>query len=647
MRLISARIRGAGRLLDTTIKLDQKLIAIVGPNEAGKTTLLKALAHVDKPEPLAPAHRSRASAVVDDATPVVSLRYRVSDDDLKKLEDELALHDAPTELFVSRRADGDGPQFTVVPTPRKSESPLRDLAVALSAALSATASLEPLPVETPEGEQASELPNSADLLDELGQFLQMLNTYLAASVNEREPIDTLRRRADEHADALKAFGESDHLRQICSLLGIWVDREDPTEATQKQLWTLTPDVVMFTEADRSLASTYTLDDSLVSDVPAALSNLVRLAGLDLGALTEAVQTGQVSRRDTMKNKANIALADYFRSAWQQSDLKVELNIENNILRVGLVEDGVYASVFDERSAGLRMFVALTAFLAARDSGRATILLIDEAETHLHIDAQADLVQMFAKQDKADKIIYTTHSPGCLPADLGVGIRSVVPDSDETSHVENSFWRQQGSGFTSLMFAMGASAAAFTPARCAVIAEGATDMILLPTLMRAAIDQDSLPYQVAPGLSEMPRDSYPELDFQAAKVAFLVDGDGGGRRLAEVIGREIPDDRIVALDAHGIENTLDPDFYRNTFMELLRDVNGHARFDEAPALPHPTSAPWSTTLERWAIDRQLRAPTKQEIANHLIELDEVLLSPHGIAALTQAHTALLNALDIAP
>ncbi|QSR32336.1 hypothetical protein CFI00_17960 [Nocardioides sp. S5] len=644
MRLISARVRGAGRLLDTTIKLDQKLVAIVGPNEAGKTTLLKALAYVEASEALPPAQRSRASAGVADSTPVVSLRYRVSDEDRKELED-LGLEEAPTEFFVSRRADGDGPNFTVKPAPRKSEAALKQLAVELSEALAVTIVLEPLPIDVNEDEEAPEPPDGAPLLGELRLLQQDLDTYLAAPVGERDPIDNLRERADEDIEALKAFTGTDVLQRLLSSLGAWIDREDPAETTKKELWKLTPDVVMFTEADRTLASTYTLDDALLGDVPAALANLARLADLDLNALTQAVQTGQVSRRDTIKNKANITLANYFKNAWQQSDLKVELNVENKLLRIGLVEDGVHASVFDERSAGLRMFVALTSFLAARDTGRATILLIDEAETHLHIDAQADLVQMFAKQDKADKIIYTTHSPGCLPADLGVGIRAVVPDSEETSHVENSFWRQEGGGFTSLMFAMGASAAAFTPARCAVIAEGATDMILLPTLMRAATGQDSLPYQVAPGLSEMPKDSYPDLDFQAAKVAFLVDGDGGGQRLAETIGRAIPDDRVVTLDVHGIENTLDPDLYRDTFTAQLRDLNATVTIGDPPTLPDATAGPWSTTLDTWAASQGWRAPTKQEIANHLIELDEVVLSPHGLLALKQAHAALLAALGI--
>lgn len=80
MRLVSARVRGAGRLLDLTIKLDQKLVAIVGTNEVGKSTLLKSLAYVAASDALTPAN-------ISDATPVVSLPYFVSDANREELED--------------------------------------------------------------------------------------------------------------------------------------------------------------------------------------------------------------------------------------------------------------------------------------------------------------------------------------------------------------------------------------------------------------------------------------------------------------------------------------------------------------------------------------------------------------------------------
>lgn len=627
------------------IKLDQKVVAIVGPNEAGKTTLLRALAFVDTAEALPLAQRSRASAI-SDATPIASLRYRLSDEDRDRLA-SLELHELPTDFYVSRRADGDGPHFIVKPVPRKSEALLSQVVADLSSALGAVTDLQASPIEVTEDDSnASDQVDGGKVLNEVRLFHSDLETYLAASLDERDPVELLRERAEEGRGVLEQFVGTERMVELMKEVVTWIDRPDPTQETKDQLWNLTPDVVMFEEADRSLSSTYVLDENLLGGVPPALGNLARLAELDLKHLVEAVQSSQISRRDTLKNKANRRLAEYFGEAWGQSDLKVELNIEDNVLRIGIVEDGVHASVFDERSAGLRMFVALTSFLASRNTQRATILLIDEAENHLHIDAQADLVQMFARQHKADKIIYTTHSPACLPADLGVGIRAVVPNTEETSNVENSFWRQRGGAFTSLMFAMGASAAAFTPARCAVIAEGPTDMILLPTLVRAATEILRLPYQVAPGLSEMPKALYPELDFEAAKVAFVVDGDGGGDDLAKALGRNVPSDRIISLGLPGIENTLDGGMYVGEFVTLLRDLNPNVSIGTPPDLPEPEAESWASVLASWATDHGWRAPTKHEMANHLIELEELVLNPVGQRALTRAHADLVNALGLA-
>ncbi len=63
MRLISAHVTGYGRLIDTKVNLDSKVIAIVGPNEAGKTSLLEALAFIDSKEALPIPKRSRAGSV--------------------------------------------------------------------------------------------------------------------------------------------------------------------------------------------------------------------------------------------------------------------------------------------------------------------------------------------------------------------------------------------------------------------------------------------------------------------------------------------------------------------------------------------------------------------------------------------------------
>ncbi|MCK7638059.1 hypothetical protein M0E82_08625 [Corynebacterium sp. P7202] len=163
----------------------------------------------------------------------------------------------------------------------------------------------------------------------------------------------------------------------------------------------------------------------------------------------------------------------------------------------------------------------------------------------------------------------------MPPDLGTNIRAVVPDpeNEQWSSIEASFWTK-GPGFSPLMLAMGASAAAFSVARRVVLAEGATEMLILPSLIKRAIEVEDLDYQVAPGLSETPISMYRDLDLEAARVAFLVDGDDGGERLRrKLISQGIPEERIVTLGAPTLENLLDPDLYKKVIVDLINEAGG--------------------------------------------------------------------------
>lgn len=637
MRPINAHIRGYGRLVNTSVNLDSKVIAIVGPNEAGKTTLLKALAHVDSDQPVPGAQRSRAAGVDGDTT-IVTIKYVLDDADRAAVA-ESNLDQEPATMTVSRSAEGGNIVVGITPPPRKARATLTRAAQQLRKALvtkSLSSWIDPGTVYAD--------PNSDDARDfraELEAVATKVDGILESTGKEEPGIaEEARSLRSALLEGPKSAGVHDALESVVA----WAELKEPGPTVRRTLWNRTPDFLLFAEADRTLESSYELDDELVANTPAGLRNLAGMAKLDLRELLAHVQTEDVARRETALTQANRRLDERFASAWKQSRLSIRLSIDGSLLRINMWEDGDNITVFDERSAGLRMFVALLAFLTVRGTGVPPVLLIDEAENHLHIDAQADLVNMFVRQDQAMKVVYTTHSPACLPPDLGSGIRSVVPrmDNHQVSDIKNNFWHNTA-GYAPLMLAMGAAAAAFTPARCVVLAEGATEMILLPTLLRSATSSESLAYQVAPGLSEVPIGFYPKLDLEGAKVAYLLDGDRGGDDLEAALTKAgVPRDLIVRLDVSGIENLIDPVLYSEGIASLLAECNPGVSIPALPTLVDRKDGSWAKQLDAWIVAQGLRGPSKVALANWLVENKKATPSSAGAKELRALHRKLTKA-----
>ena len=642
MRLVKAEVCGFGRLAEGKVNLDNKVVAIVGSNEAGKTTLLRALAYIDNKATLTASERSRGMDVADDAT-VVRVQYLLNKDDQASVAG-FDLEQAPRAIWLSRVAGvSDEPSVTVEPAPLKAIAPLESAVkkLVLVATKKALAQLEYTPP------QPDEDGNTAPIDDVRAGLRQRTEDVLATLMTDSE-ADDLRAVAARHADSLRAVHDSLATHQIAQQLQdkiadflSWVDREDPATAVGRALYERAPDILLFSEADRSLSSTYPLDDELIANPPPALANLAEMAALDLSAFWHTFATGDEGERETLIDSANQVLATKFAAAWKQSNITVVLKTEGTVLSVRIKQDGKRITQFDERSAGLKMFVALVAFLAVRNEQIPPVLLIDEAETHLHIDAQADLVNTFMTQQQAAKIIYTTHSPACLPPDLGSNIRAVVPDPkhEYRSLIQGSFWHG-AAGFSPLMLAMGAGAAAFSAARYVVLGEGASEMLMLPTLVKSAIKVSDLEYQVAPGLSEVPPDMYPELDLAGARVAYVVDGDKGGQdRRAALIKGGIPEDRIVTLGALTLENMLDPEAYLKAVHLLLGECNPNAVIPDLPELPEATTEVWPTVLDRWAEGHKLKMPGKRVVASRLVEEGLARPSAYGTPVLRKLHEEL--------
>lgn len=636
MQLKKVEIRSFKRLADPQILFaDGKLTAVVGPNEAGKTTLLQALEHLSEEGEIRAAgdgieitrHKTARAKDI-----IVEALFRLEESDFTHVRDVLG-GDRIRWFYVGRRQDGEL-SLRVEPPPER-DARLRLQVVSGSRRLIGSRWLKLL--------DESDADSVFDLLTGASDAVDTESETLPSEVLDRldELLETL--RGQDVATAPK------YARQLIEAVETLVRAErteHPAQAAAKALWRASPDFLRFDEEDRHLASEYPLD-SVAATPPAALDNLCRLAGLDLSALARARQQGDHGLITTLTEQANARLQAAIATAWSQSATDVRLWLDGGALRVLVQSDGEGYWNIADRSDGMRSFIALAAFLAASERQN-PILLIDEAEAHLHYDAQADLVQMLSRQNLARQVIYTTHSAGCLPEDLAA-VRIVEPrPQSDTSVIRNWFWEAGAPGFSPLLVGMGAATLAFVPTRYAVIAEGASDFILLPSMIREAVAVEVIGFQTAPGLSEARPAEVRGLGLEAPRIVYLVDNDDAGDAIvkAKLMPAGIDADRIIRSSTRRnwvLEDLLD----RNLYVDVLNEELGlQGTLLSVKDLSEPNRP---RQVAQWCTARGLPIPSKRAVAQalvrHHVERDARLLSREGTLQVRKLYGRITEVLSL--
>ncbi len=591
-------LRNVGRFESASLNADARVIALLGANEAGKTTTLRALRELNHDEPITDRLSTRGAS--PSTEPPIEAWFL-----LDKNERERLTADVPeardSRWYVLKKAQDGSRNHHLVPLPKRDLSRRSGVAKDIDRLLGMkwTGGEEQKGLHEELGTAGGILGSGDRSLD--NEQIDQLSSVLDALQKDDE-------RAPKHREVL--------VNRLSSLLEY--ERADhPASHAVEIAGGWQPSLLMFESQERSLDSEYDLT-AIADDPPAALKNLASVSGLSLPQLRDASTSGRPEVVEDLLARANVALADVFRDAWGQSRVEVRFATDAALLHVLVRADEGALQRIAERSDGLRIFVALVAFLVAHRAER-PILLIDEAEQHLHWDAQADLVGMLHRQERAAQVIYTTHSPGCLPQDLGTGVRlvSAVAGHPDRSSVVNSLWTA-GHGFVPLLLGIGASTAAITPARRALIAEGATEFLLLPALLRESIDADYLEFQVVPGLAEAGDMELANLDLAAARVAYFTDGDEGGKQLRRQLRSQgVPPERIVSLPTGlVIEDLVDPGALQAGIEEeLRRSGKDTAPMFAAPSLPKRGRAGW---IDEQLASVGLKAPSKPAVAARVLE-----------------------------
>lgn len=667
--LLKLRVQNFRRFASSqTLDVTERIVALVGSNEAGKTSLLHALQLLLSGEFPGPSDVSRGKR----GPSTVQGLFRLDPDDVAAISH---VHDGRKVKFarITRRSDNDSTFVDLIPTPTRDVEP-RLAALGALCAIEGDALLDakfsPLdgPVWTPHlfVNVLSVLESEDETLhaDHLEEMHQLADQLVALDVDNYESEPAAGYDPPTKAE-MRKIGKGSEARAaaIDALRKAEVTEREPRPWRQISDIVLErlPPVAVFDASDRQLARAYALG-AAAAETPPGLKNLCDVAGLDLAELHAEVTTGRRGRAEKLIERANDKLKSDFTGSWTQSAIYPRLAYDGD-LRVFISTEGdADYSEIDERSSGLRWFLALHAFLTAHQT-TAPVLLVDEAETHLHYDAQADLVDVLMAQRLARQVIYSTHSIGCLPPDLGRGVRAVIPvPGVEESTVANSYWSvspaSERIGYTPLLFALGANLLALTVPKYAVIAEGPSDALLLPTLLRVANGLNELPYRILSGLAEVSHTRFDVFRRHGAEVAFIVDGDSDGDDYASRLrAAGFDSSAIMSLKAVGdgttLEDLVTADAFARAVNEELELWGYEGRVGGSDT---PDRGRWNA-LQAWgtASGEDISGLNKNRVAQRLVDLDRLadpigdtrtpLLRPDVVTHLIDMHARLLDTLQV--
>ena len=622
MQLVWFEVHGFKRFASLTkLNVDGKLVAIVGPNEGGKTSLLQALQHCNSTNAVVsegPSQETTRGMYFPPDHNIIEATYILDDDDRAAIS-HIPEAESIRWYSVTKQVKGTTFYESLKPTPK------RDL-TRRTKALSEIRRLQDV-LERPN-------PISEDEI-EPGLKLEALYSQLASDKQQLSDHDI--GNITSFADSIEGhctnhgIQECEHIPMLLRDLAEYESAEPPEAAAKKELHKRRPRFLKFTDSDRLLESEYNIynffkhpngNDRPSPQIPKTMQNIAAACGLDIKTLYGARAAKDEGKVESLLDTANEQLRVLMDATWSQSNVTIRLRLNEYQLHVLVGATGEQFVKIAERSDGLRQFVALLMFLSREPAlSVPPILLIDEAERHLHYDAQADLIQMLARQNVAAKVIYTTHSIGCLPEDLGCGVRLVEPVEGSHSKVTNWFWESDTPGFSRLLFGMGANTLAFIPVRFAVIAEGASDLLLLPTMLRLASNVSYLGFQVAPGLSSATAEQLAVVDRESPRTIFLTDSDEAGDEIKrKIVAAGISPDRVVQLPRIGDEGAVIEDFVaadayvRAVNMELERSHGKEHQFSVLDV--GKSNRP--LTLAKWCISCGISEPSKRAIAYQLLE-----------------------------
>lgn len=559
MKLTKARIQNYRSIIDTgEFDIEELKTIMVGPNEAGKTVILKALQQLNKPSDVAGFDVLRdyprslyndisTKKVLPKDVTVVTGYYSLEESDKELIPDEFkdciyksyknidnklyhSLENAPSVVYYKdikndlTRMLSHLDKQSKIENPEETDNP-SELVKSIIGTWSDYTSLS--------GENATKLT----------AFLEK-NYALVEEDNEKEE-----KRYSSLIEQIKFNAKRDEVLSILS-------KREPVFILFNNYFKVKPSVHLEHLAKRTEQNL--LDDDYYDYGNLCLLKLLGFTARELSDLGNTVSPSQSDRealqdykdkldsRSYQLNAASVRLTDEIRKVWMpnpdrpEAD-KLKVTADGQYLKV-VVEDDIGVDIeLDQRSEGFQWLVSffVVFFAEAMDKHKNAILLLDEPGMSLHGLKQRDFRDTISRLAEKNQTIYTTHSPFLVgPDELDIVKVVEMKNRKEGTKVHTTISSSDPAGLLPLQEALGYDLAQslFSQQRNLIL-EGITDYWYVDAtanLLRESKDEnlnDKIALVFANSAGKVVY--YATILFaHNLKVAALLDSDSAGDQAAQ-------------------------------------------------------------------------------------------------------------------
>ena len=570
MKLRRARVRNYRSIRDSGwFEVDDAKTILVGPNEGGKTAILRALEQLHPGQlvrPLDPLrdyprseyHLLQSGAVRPPDVVVTEAEYDTDEHErtilagISPLFAECRYYRAVhlDNTITERLLNAPSP-----PTVGTLKEPLRRLAAHVDARVPRPSSGEGAEPALPSGPSdqlnwiLDGLTDSQEVsVRDAENLAKWLDLVVAPYVDEVDPTETSRLASLREAVA--------SVRGFAHVLDVFRQRL-PVMVYVSNYPSVTPMLHLGHLADAIDAGAIDATDEY-NFGNFCLLNLLQFSARELSDLGKAQEPelgdaqgferyrAQLDERDATLNAASLRLTNHIRAVWQPSatrmersgreDYAIRISADQQYLKVG-VEDSLGVQIeLDQRSQGFKWLVSffIVFFAQASDRTRDAILLLDEPGLSLHGLKQREFRHTLSKLGAANQLLFTTHSPFLVgPDELGIVRVVELVDRSEGTKVRSDLAAHDTASLLPLQEALAFDlASSLFSAPKTLILESLTDLwylVATAAMLRdagvAALDES---IELVP-VSSVAKVVYFSTFLQAdgIRVAALIDSDAAG------------------------------------------------------------------------------------------------------------------------